>query len=93
MAGRSNQAQGGLFSALFGFLAFFFQAAAPAPTVDFSVRDDVFCADEKAGSKLALGFEGREAKGSAQRRTKRKPTQRRRLKSGEYVGEFVDLMA
>lgn len=85
-------ANAGLFSALFGFLAIFFQASAPAPTVDFTARGDVFSADRTSDELLAL--EHQTAGASIERKRSRIPTiKRRRLRPGQYVGEFLDIVA
>jgi hypothetical protein len=91
--GQSTKTSGGLFSALFGFLAFFFQAAAPAPTVEFSVKGDVFCADGKEREALALGVDNPTVRRPGMKKTGQRVVERRRLKTGEYVGEFLDIMA
>ena len=82
----------GLFSALFGFLAIFFQASAPAPTVDFTANGNVFSADRTSDELLALGHQVSGA--SHVRKRSPVPTiKRRRLRTGQYVGEFLDIVA
>ena len=90
--GGSKTKSTGLFSALFGFLAIFFQASAPAPTVDFTARGDVFSADRTTDEQLALGHEVGVA-GIAKPRSKVPTVKRRRLPAGQYVGEFLDVIA
>ena len=89
---RSRAKNAGFFSALFGFLAIFFQAGAPAPTVDFTARGDVFSADRTSDELLALGYQPK-TRGSV-KQVKAVPTiKRKRLRPGQYVGEFVDVVA
>lgn len=92
--GGSKRKNTGLFSALFGFLAIFFQASAPAPTVDFTAQGNVFSADRTTDEQLALGHElgvaGISKPGSG---SKVATVKRRRLPSGQYVGEFLDVIA
>ena len=88
----SNTKKAGFFSALFGFLAIFFQASAPPPTVDFTAKGDVFSADRTSDELLALSHESSRA--TPQKKRSRVPTiNRKRLRPGQYVGEFLDVVA
>ena len=90
---QSNQVSGGFFSGLVGFLAIFFQVFAPSPTVNFTAEDGVFQSDRRDEAKLALTHEGPVAARKARVAKASKTSARRRLQDGEYVGEYLDVIA